>query len=332
MRVARRRSRSRAPGARRRRRRAAGSRARRPRSTDRCRTGSRAPWGPPRRGRPGWRTRLSAPGLDPAHVQQVAHERRRGGRSPPRSSRGTPRSPRSVHAHVVLPEAAHRGLDRGERRPQVVGHGREDRGAQLVHLAQLGGLVHLAREVRPRTATDSCAANADQHPARFGRQPSAAEHEDRVVAELESVSSDPSAGVAGGSASRGRLDRSTRPRARRSTDTDVRARRWFAGAPRVRAAGRPRPRAIRPVARAPRPRRGLAGLRSAARAARSTSTLTTRHDGDEHEDREHVLRLRDRPRVDRRREVPVRSRSEAATRGDDGRPEPTERRDRDHDA
>ena len=84
-------------------------------------------------------------GLEPAHVEQVADERVepvgfvvdrleqlvRGGR---------------VERDVLREQARRRGLDRRERRAQVVAHGREQRGAQLVGLRQRRGLGRLGLE------------------------------------------------------------------------------------------------------------------------------------------------------------------------------------------
>ena len=106
---------------------------------------------------------LHRAGLQPAHVEQVADEVVEPvGPLVDRLEELAGRAGREVD--VALQQAAHRRLDRRQRRAQVVRHRREQRGAQLVRLRQPGGPRRRRRAARaagPRSPT--WPANALEH-------------------------------------------------------------------------------------------------------------------------------------------------------------------------
>ena len=129
-----------------------------------------------------------APRLDPAGIEQVADQ----GAEPIRlflDRRQELGHLVGVPRDVVLAQAAHRGLDRRERRPQVVGDRREDRGSQIVDLDQLRGVLRIALQ-RPGADGDrELRDERGEHPAALGRQPGSADHEGRVLAEVQRLRS-----------------------------------------------------------------------------------------------------------------------------------------------
>ena len=210
------------------------------------------------------------------------------------------------------------GLDAtAERRPEIVRHRLQERGAQLVGLAERRRGRRLGREAAALAERGELRGERVEHapvvgasgrarPARARRRrrclSTASASSARVGTGLPAAASTPQPPPFGAHAARRRRGRMLcavsptmraqrvlasrrRPRARASVSASARAR----GAPRARGA---RPRSTRP--------------------------LTTALTDDEHDEREQVLALGDRPGVDRRREEPV-GEQEAGDRGDAGR-------------
>ena len=120
-------------------------------------------------------------GLQPAHVQQVVDQ---PGQPVQRLADGGQQLvPVGVaERHVAAAQPVDRGLRRGERRTQVVAHGRQQRRAQLVHFGQ--------RSDRGRLLGQPFLAQRDRrlgrerlhHPAIRGGQRMPAQHQrERVV-------------------------------------------------------------------------------------------------------------------------------------------------------
>ena len=196
---------------------------------------------------------------------------------------------------VVLEQARHRRLDAGERRAQVVGDGREDRRAQLVGALELVRLrasasssssVERAGELGDERLEDALLLGGDR-PRRRGRArgrrrrsivgaPRARPRSARRRASAPSVASSRCQSVTPSS-----------PNVRRIASSSV-GDRSRPGEPRERLGLRARSLSL-----------GRASGRERDEAAHGTG------DGQEHDQREEVLALADRERVERRREVPV---------------------------
>ena len=248
----------------------------------------------------------------------------RAGRSRRRSSRGTRAASSARPVDVVLPQARDRGLDRGERRAQVVRDGLQERGAQLVRLREPSACRGCRPRARPRSRpTASWARERVEHRRSAGQRRARAARARRQVAER----------------SRRRAVRRASPaaRARRPTPRPATRRRLCARSTAIASepndarrcstrlgSGSRRRRSPR-AARAPRPRHARA-LPSAARRAASVDEGA--HDDGDRRGRRTSARAfspLDRQGVERRREVVV-GEQEAADRGDEPRPEAADRR------
>ncbi len=216
-------------------------------------------------------------------------------------------------------------LMRRQRRAQIVGHGWQDRRAQLVALCAVGGLVRLVAEIALTNRHRQCAANAVSTRRDSAGRPIASQHQDRAVGP-SSMDSDAVLGRCGGEVP---ADASTT----QSSPTDEGRTRpsspnVCADAPRAWAAG---PSSDSEPAGEPRERFGLGApalrLRTASRAARSTRTLTTAANEHEHARSPNTFSgLGDRPRVDRLGEVPV-DQQRRGDADDDRGPQSTQRGD-----
>ena len=202
-----------------------------------------------------------------------------------------------VEVDVALQQARDRRLDRRQRRAQVVRHGREQRGAQLVGLGQPGGPVGVGPQLallRPRSPP--APANALEHLA-------------VVVAEGPAPAGPARRRRASGTADVGvvgSLDGDvarTSPATCQSSPPACAEHGDAVGLERERAAGRPAaaagpPRRQRAAQRGERLRLG-ARLRRLGRAPRRGRDEQAHHARDHEEDheREEVLALGDRERV-----------------------------------
>ena len=257
--------------------------------------------------------------LEPAHVEQVADERVEAvGLLVDRLEELLPRLGRPVD--VALEQARDRGLDRGDRRAQVVRDGGEERRAELVRRRERACRLGLGLELAEVDGGGELLGEGVEHALVLAADRRAGEREHVLGVELDRRACSP---------------RGSRERGLRSPPRS--ASRLRGGGepplPRARARGRgPRARADdRRGAGEPRERLGLgAGAGSFGRAAggERDEARDDRADGEEDEEREHVLGVGDRERVVGLDEEPV-DEQEAADRGRQAGPEPADGGDRD---
>ena len=211
-------------------------------------------------------------------------------------ARNSAAPPRSID--VVLEQTRDRGLDRGERRAQVVRDGREDRGAQLVRGGEAPGRRRLCAELLGlRSTRPARRANASRtRRSSAARCPASPRGRARASASISTASVARPSGL--GRLAGGRLDApavARRDAVRRRPRGRTRAGGLASDLLDRRRTGKPREAAgLGPGARP------LGGRR----AASATKALTTRRRRRRRQ-REQVLALADRERVERRREVPV---------------------------
>ena len=198
------------------------------------------------------------------------------------------------HVDFVVAEARHGGLDRRERRPQVVRHGGEDGGPERVRLRACRRDRRLLCE---RPAADGERRAARRTPtgvAIVGGEPAPAEREDRVAAERRPPAR-PRRGVGGAVPAAASATVSGRPsttvlpaKHRDRIDAEGRSRVLDELRERIALGGDARGQR----ARAPRPRRRARCASARSRASRSTSDAHADRDDHEHDQRNHVLGVR----------------------------------------
>ena len=168
-----------------------------------------------------------------------------------------------------------RRLDRDERRAQVVRHGGEQRGAQLVGLREvLGGAARLACELAALAPRGAAGRRTTCSTVRSSSADAASPESTSTCSLVAAGCGDRRRPVRSGRARRPTPRRST-PRRRGAAPPPHRGRTRCGAARRAPAAGRRRGERAAERARASRPRRGRAALRPCGGAATSTSTPTT---------------------------------------------------------
>ena len=234
--------------------------------------------------------RFDDAGLEPAHVEQVPDERVQAiGLVLDRVEEL--RDVLVAPLDVGLAQARHRRLDRRERRPQVVGHGLQQRGAQLVRLAERRRGCRLRAEAGAFARRGQLRGERVEHLAIVGAEARTDEREDDAVADLLDGVRRVGLGRNGCTVRRFDLPvavgtgqhRSRVEPERGSERGDEAMERVLAAFVRRRAG---------PASRLPR---GPARASRVRRAARSTSALTTPLTTTKMTSASSVLALRDRP-------------------------------------
>ena len=221
---------------------------------------------------------------------------------------------------VVLEQARDRGLDRRDRRAQVVRDGGEERRAELVRRRQRARGLGLRLELAELDGGGELPRERLEHALVLAAQRRAGEREHVLVVELDRRSR--GLGALGDAVAARGVDA---PAALLAVEH-----RGALEPEHARSGRRARPRpGDEPARRASASASARARAPSAARrAASATKPLTIARDREEDDEREDVLALADRERVERRREVPVDEQEAADRRGERG-PEPADRGDAD---
>ena len=235
-------------------------------------------------------------GLEPREVEQVADQRARAG--PPRAapSRGAPARSLVVERERRADEALGGHADRRQRRAQVVADGAQD-----------GGLDRVAR--RSASASSASRASRSRSMATASSEASAGRNRRRTAQVRRRALADVERADAAGRRRRARAA-TRRPAAPAAAEDEPRAAAPSTsatlGGDRVRSAATSPPgrsAVATPASRAAsRSRCSASAARRRARAARS---LTTIADDEVDGQREPVLAVAQRERVDRRQEEPV---------------------------
>ena len=261
---------------------------------------------------------LEGAGLQPAHVEQVPDERVQ----PVRLLVDRPQElvlRLGCPVDVVLEQARDRGLDRGDRRPQVVRHRGEQRGAKLVRRRERSRGLGLGLELAELDRGGELLREGVEHALILAADRGAGEHEHVLVVEVDRQRSCL------------RALRHAIPARRLDQPTVVLA---------VEDGGAVEPEhAAEAVEHGRRRRRsreaeqGL-GLRPGSPALDGSpgrerdEAADDDRDDEEDDDREDVLAVVDREGVERRHEVPVHEQGAADRRGERG-PEPADSRHED---
>ena len=229
------------------------------------------------------------------------------GRLRPRSSRGTRRRRRGAPRDVRLPQARRRRLDGGEGSAEVVRYRLEQRGAQLVRLPERRGRRGVGREPGPLAQRGELRGERVEHPTVVGGEARADEREHGTVAEiLDDVGFFGGTWVPGLPAAASTSHCSSSPFLRScNSATASSAERLIAATRRACASG-PRRRCRPRGGRASRPPSACATRFDRAPRRQVDEPTHHRAHDDEHDQREQVLALGDRERVDRLGEVAVR--------------------------